>query len=365
MRQLIQNPKFNEIFITFTLNEHFEIIESNAKFIDTVGPFKACLQFEDLVFHKHLEDQEVMSRFKDTLSNGLTWEGDLAIRSMGNQLVWLHVIAVPEDDLIICVCTNITSRKQKLIEFEKHKRSLMFTSQLAAIGEMSTNIAHEIANPLTVIDGFTKKLISDVEQDKISQTDILKKLERISVSTKRIDGITKGMLKLARKTKEKEYELMDIKEVIEDTLDYCKSNLKSYFIDFQVRLPEIPLYIRCNEVKLSQALLNLINNARDVLIDQERKEIRLNIFTQEKSVFIQVIDSGPGVPAEHRENIFESFYTTKPVGKGTGLGLSMATNFVKENRGELTLTEVEGRTCFQIRLPLADNAVNELVFDAS
>lgn len=100
-----------------------------------------------------------------------------------------------------------------------------------------------------------------------------------------------------------------------------------------------------------QVLLNLINNAHDALENADEKWIEIKLEETENEIRLSVSDSGPGIPHELKEKIFNPFFTTKPVGKGTGMGLSISHGIVRSHHGSLEFNDKEKRTSFVNSLP--------------
>jgi len=109
--------------------------------------------------------------------------------------------------------------------------------------------------------------------------------------------------------------------------------------------------VDCRPVEISQVLLNLLTNACDAVSDQAVRWIRVELSSSETSAFIRIFDSGPGVPVDLENKIFQPFFSTKEVGKGTGLGLSISTGIIQKHRGKFFLDTNSDHTCFVIDLP--------------
>jgi len=110
-------------------------------------------------------------------------------------------------------------------------------------------------------------------------------------------------------------------------------------------------------VQIAQALLNLLQNAFDAVVDQkDERWVRLEVQAAQGSVVISVVDGGPGIPSEIRSRVMEPFFTTKPVGKGVGLGLSLSKTIAEDHGGSLEYSEENGHTRFSLVLPLATKA---------
>jgi C4-dicarboxylate-specific signal transduction histidine kinase len=116
--------------------------------------------------------------------------------------------------------------------------------------------------------------------------------------------------------------------------------------------------VECNEVQIAQVLINIINNAIDAIVEQERRDpwIRVVGHADTDGVAIDVIDCGHGIPDEVAIKMFEPFFTTKEVGKGTGLGLSMSLGIVEQHHGRLYLDKARSNTCFVVELPYQQEA---------
>jgi two-component system NtrC family sensor kinase len=112
--------------------------------------------------------------------------------------------------------------------------------------------------------------------------------------------------------------------------------------------------IRCFPNKFEQVVMNLLSNACDAMSSCDKRELSVLARCEGEIVFIDVRDTGTGIPKELQEKIFENFFTTKPKGEGTGLGLSIVRNIVREHGGDLILSSEPGTgTTFTIRLPIS------------
>lgn len=344
-----------DIFIYFELDNLGHIQRVNDKFsaFSELSTEEVLNQDFDLLVQGGISRSELNNLWK-TLEMGLVWEGDLNFNYQSRELGWLHLRLIPEMDAkgnllqVTALCTDISSRKKKILAYEEEKEHLLSTSQLAAIGEMSANIAQEVANPLMIIQAYSRRLIEESAfQDWEAQAVV-----KIHDASIRINKIIRGLKKVTRSADPSESRVVDIKETVNELLPMVRENLKLNEIDFEVRLPNSSAHVLFNDVQLGQVILNLINNARDVLQDCQDRRIILNIFNQDGKSYFQVRDSGPGVPPKIRNKIFNSFFTTKPVGEGTGLGLALCKEFIERKGGEIYVYDVDGMNCFEFHLPL-------------
>lgn len=289
------------------------------------------------------------------VSEGRPWEGLVCNRKKDGEEYWVQSFIFPKRDKEEKICGyvayrfDVTDRILLEKELEEEKENATFSSQLAAVGEMSASIAHEIANPLSIISGRINGLTR--YQDNPER---LQKIQHsIEQAANRISKIIQGLKKLSHHNKNQEFEVKNIKDVVHETFDFCGEILKKHGI--QLIYDDLADFeIVCQEVKISQILLNLITNARDAILSYEdRMEswIRVEVHDLGLDMAIHVIDSGPGVSSEIKEKIMKSFFTTKKTGKGTGLGLALVNRFAKEHHGEVFLNESFDHTCFTVMIP--------------
>ena len=161
------------------------------------------------------------------------------------------------------------------------------------------------------------------------------------------------MRTFSRNSKNDERTLVQIKDVIEDTLAICEDKLRMSGIELKKDVQGENLAVLGHATQVSQVLLNLINNARDALAEEKQKEKIISVlaYGDDSHVFIKVEDNGPGVSPENREKIFQSFFTTKGLGKGTGLGLSISVQIMEFYSGQLSLDSEAKGACFVMRFP--------------
>lgn len=108
----------------------------------------------------------------------------------------------------------------------------------------------------------------------------------------------------------------------------------------------------CNAVEIEQVLINLLNNAIDAASESAEKWVEIQASQSDEHIIVRVIDSGKGISVEQEKNIFQPFFTTKPVGEGTGLGLSISIGILKDHNAVLELNKTFKNTCFEIRFPI-------------
>lgn len=226
---------------------------------------------------------------------------------------------------------------RKLTQDEVRKVDSIRTAQLAALGELAAGVAHEVNNPINGIINFAQLLLDDCEPDT-EQAMILK---RIVMEGERIATITYNLLSFAREN-ENEHTLVDLNEVVIDSISLVEHQLKNDRIIIDKHLHEPSCLIIGNHLQLMQVILNIISNSRFALNERykgesEEKVIRISsalIERENKQSYRLVIrDQGTGIPQGVLAKLFDPFFTSKPAGQGSGLGLSISYGIIKNHDG--------------------------------
>ncbi|OFZ53343.1 MAG: hypothetical protein A2428_10285 [Bdellovibrionales bacterium RIFOXYC1_FULL_54_43] len=249
---------------------------------------------------------------------------------------------------------DIQDLKEAQWELEQQRIKSEMTGKLAAIGEFTAGIAHEIKNPITVVktalDLMNKNLGCNEARLADEKTRTL--LDRAAASCARIDKIVQGLTKFSRKTADEPLTQVRLAEVIDDSLNLIQPALRSNGVQMKLEPIDNSIVIRCRPIEISQVLVNLLGNAVEAAKNQNEKWVKLGVRSSGEQIQVEITDSGPGVPEELREKIFEPFFTTKPPGAGTGLGLSISRRIIERYGGRIDIDHAEGHTTFVIRLPV-------------
>jgi C4-dicarboxylate-specific signal transduction histidine kinase len=241
----------------------------------------------------------------------------------------------------------------------QYKAMLTHSYKLASLGEMAGGVAHEINNPLTVIqlhsDAF-KRLFNKGELD---QAAVGKRIEAITNSVNRIVKVITNLRYFSRDASQDPMTEASIQSVIDQTLTFCKLRFMEKGVEIKSR--DIPdLKVRCRPAQLAQALLNILNNSFEAVVRDSHTEkvILLEVSEVHQEALIRITDSGPGIPQDIRDRIFDPFFSTKDIGEGMGLGLSVSMGMIESQNGRLKLDETSEQTCFVIQLPLVPGERN-------
>jgi len=240
---------------------------------------------------------------------------------------------------------------------EKHmmNEQVVETGKLASVGELAAGIAHEINNPVAIMveeAGWIEDLLEDEDfKEGENLREFKRALAQIRTQGKRCKEITHKLLSFARKTDERVQEV-NINEVIREIVTLSAQRAKYSNVNIQADLADPLPRVRLSQAELQQVLLNLINNALDAM-EKSGGSLEIRSGEAEGTLWIEVADTGPGIPAANLARIFDPFFTTKPVGKGTGLGLSICYGIVKKLGGEIEVASTVGvGTTFRIKMPL-------------
>lgn len=241
------------------------------------------------------------------------------------------------------------------IEKGQFLTNVINTNKLAALGEMSGGIAHEINNPLTVL-AVNNEVIKKMYKtgDKKYHDKIMKTLDKSEKVIDKIAKIVQGMRIIAQDKQVVTESRFKLEDLVGYTMDLCASKLASSDIDIHVNIQEDikEQQYDFDMTLLSQVLMNLILNSIDAIKDKSDKWIKLEVLSTEESLVFFITDSGFGIPSNVVNRIFQPFYTTKEVGQGTGLGLSISKSLIEKMDGALYLREDSEHTCFCINLPI-------------
>jgi two-component system C4-dicarboxylate transport sensor histidine kinase DctB len=242
------------------------------------------------------------------------------------------------------------SRAELECDLRLAQDELIQAAKLAALGQMSAGISHELNQPLSAIRSFADNARVLLERGRHAAVDA--NLETISELTERMGHITGQLKTFARKSVD-EHEVVSLRPAIERVL-LLSSRARSEDIEIATRICEREPTVRADETRIEQVMLNLVNNAMDVVQGTDRRLVQVEIEHQSEWVTFRVTDSGPGIAPENLAKVFEPFFTTKQKGEGLGLGLSISYGIVKDHGGTICAESPPGRgACFTVRLPAA------------
>lgn len=248
--------------------------------------------------------------------------------------------------MLIGISNDITEELQAKDALEQERVRSIQQTKLISLGQMSAGIAHEINNPLAIIQGYTSQFL---EMDSAAP-DLKKKYTSVYKAVERIAKIVKGLKKFSRSGATATFEVVNLCDVIDEAILLVGAKAKRHDTTIQFA-PVCRPSISCNEVEIEQVMINLMGNAIDAVKDTSERWARVEVFEEVAGVVVRVLDSGAGIPEDARQRLFEPFFTTKPLGEGTGLGLSISKGILDDHKATISLVSGMKNTCFEIRFP--------------
>ncbi|HLE01541.1 MAG TPA: PAS domain S-box protein [Bdellovibrionota bacterium] len=262
-------------------------------------------------------------------------------------------------DYFIAQIHNINERKLAEAEKSQIHAQLIHSAKLASIGTLAAGVAHEINNPLTIIQGnieFLRDYLSQIE----SPGQALQLLEKQEKGVRRIATIVNGLRTYARPDTDF-IASVDLHKTIGDTVSLVGNIYLKSGIDLKSELKSTYPFVKGSVGKIQQITMNLLSNAKDAIEKTEAGGmIRIETDDAADSVILRISDNGCGIEPRFMDKIFDAFYTTKPPGKGTGLGLSIVQSLVESMDAKIELDSQPGLgTSFTLRFQPAPKAESQ------
>jgi C4-dicarboxylate-specific signal transduction histidine kinase len=222
-------------------------------------------------------------------------------------------------------------------------------SKLATIGGMASSIAHELNNPLQIIDSYLYMLRADLAEGDIGQLE--ESLAAMDRAVKRASQIVMGLRKFAPHDQIEESTETSVQDLVQESIALCEARFRAHGVKLEASV-STSRFLRGDPAAYSQILVHLLNNAFDAVITKPhtQRRVQLRAHSDQEDVIIEVLDSGDGVDQELAETIFESFFTTKTPTLGKGLGLSIARGLAERMGGELEVIPADSGGRFVLRL---------------
>lgn len=241
---------------------------------------------------------------------------------------------------------DLAAESAQRMTLEKHMAQ---TEKLAAIGELSAGVAHEINNPLGVILGYCQLLIRTETADSERKDD----LKTIEKHVKHCQRIVADLLSFSRSAGT-EKSPCDVHLILDDVIDFISKHTDLSRMEvvrnYDAGLPQLNL----NREKIKQVFINLVMNARYAMGTGGVLTLETRYSAEENRAVIRIIDDGSGIAESDITRIFEPFFTTKPTGQGTGLGLSVTYGIIKDHEGDILVDSRLGEgSTFTILLPIS------------
>ncbi len=249
---------------------------------------------------------------------------------------------------------EIAEREKVQKDLAVAELTLAQSSKLAALGEMSAAVSHELNQPLAAMKTYLAGARLLLQRKRPDEA--LSSFQRIDDLIERMGAITRQLKSYARKGGEA-FEPVDMRQAVSSALSMMEPQLKSRVVKITRALPRQPVMVRADRIRLEQVIINLLRNALDATKDRPGPQIDL-LLSQGETATLMVRDNGTGLA--DLENLFEPFYTTKKPGEGVGLGLAISSGIVRDLGGRLTARNAPGGgAVFEMQLPLLGSGTEQ------
>ena len=289
----------------------------------------------------------IKNRLEDNRHEREPYAGE-ATFTLNDYQVTADLLKIKKDQVKhIVILYNVTERK-------KLEETIIKSERLAAIGQLAASVAHQINSPL---QGITA-ILSLMKENSSEDLHIVENIHLLEGAFESIRDTVLKLLDLNRPSREKK-QTVNIHNIIKDTLDLVGTYLMQAGIKTYLELHKESIYLTASPLELEHVLLNLINNAIDAITGENPKETGANAgeitikTKREKSLLlIEISDSGPGIPKNALDRLFDAFYTRKG-NLGMGIGLSFCKTIIEKHEGTIAVTNTPGSgATFRISLPL-------------
>lgn len=235
-------------------------------------------------------------------------------------------------------------------ELREAQDGLVHAAKMAALGQMSAALAHEINQPLTALQmqlGSLRLLLDSGRAEAVRDG-----LQRVDGLLQRMAALTGHLKTFARKSPAGLSERLSLADVLEQALQLLAPRMRSEQVELR-REVDAGVQVLGDAIRLEQVILNLLHNALDAMAECDARVLRVRIARDGDDCVLSVEDSGGGIAEETLGRVFEPFFTTKPVGQGLGLGLAVSYGIVRDLGGSLEADNGELGAVFTLRLPAA------------
>ena len=227
--------------------------------------------------------------------------------------------------------------------------------RMISLGKLAASCAHEINNPIQGLLTFSDLIQKTLAEESLSTHDLEQFSYFVSLMSKELErcgNIVSGLLSFSRET-QLEYKSLNINDILEAVITLTHHKMELQNIRLTTELAPGMIMVRGDANQLQQALLNLIFNAIEAMIEGGQLKISTKLDKEKKNIQIVIQDEGHGISKAHLDHIFDPFFTTKEEGQGTGLGLSIVYNVTKSHTGKISVeSEVGKGTAFTLSFPV-------------
>lgn len=307
-------------------------------------------------FSKEIADKQIT-----TIRLSINQKKSLTVTSLTNvkgELKWYETTITPLElnngkiPAAIIHARDITANKRTQDMLNEYRDEIVHAERLASLGTLSATAAHELAQPLTVVNLLIENALVKLEKGTSPQT-VIEKLRESLIEVSNITSVVNRLRNFARKSSERVMKDVNLKAVASRIVNLLSESFHHSEVTLLVSDMDVLPHIYANEKDVEQLFFALIDNAIYAAGNRQDCRVVISGVAYDKYVELRFSDNCGGIAPENRERIFEPFFTTKPAGQGTGLGLCIVRDIVSRAGGKICLESVYGEgSTFIITLPV-------------
>jgi two-component system sensor kinase FixL len=264
-------------------------------------------------------------------------------------------------DFVVTVGRDVTDRRRAEEQARQHLQQLAHVSRVSSMGEMASAIAHEINQPLTAISNYSSACTRLLREGKASQGEALETMQRVAAEAQRAGEIVRKMRGFVR-GEEGQLSAVDVNFLVAEVLRLANPEARQNGVELSWASASGLPKVLADSIQVQQVLLNLVRNAVESISSGDSSERRVTVTAHkcedDNMVEIAVRDTGPGIPAEDAEKVFEPFYTTKA--DGVGIGLALSRSIIDAHGGFLWAQRLPQGAEFRFTLPIVEEMAPEV-----
>jgi len=310
------------------------------------------------ILHPPDKIEKYKKSFKEAIESKGGAQFDLELITSNGKIKYAQCCStlIQFDDSVIIqgVFIDTTDKVLTELKLKETTSQLIQAEKLSSLGGLTAGIAHEMSQPLNVIDIIAQKIVRKLRRNKIDNDTLKTELKNISGQVNKMAVIVDQMRIYARKTDSLYKESIYVSKLVTNSFIFMEEQLRVHGIDVIKNLKNAEFKIFVDHIRLEQVLINVIINARYAVEKSSKKikQIEVGAYKSDDQAVIYIKDNGIGIPDNVKDKIFDPFFTTKDVGQGTGLGLHIAHRIIEEHNGRIEFISEENKgTEFKIFLP--------------
>lgn len=251
---------------------------------------------------------------------------------------------------LITLLTGSFLKRLDTQQLNQERLQVFHAARMSTLGEMVGGIAHEVNNPMTVIQLRAAQALRLLKSPPLNVDRLVGFIESIRKTALHIEKVMTGLRSFSRTGAGDPFEEVEVAAIIDESLSLFGEQMRNERIDIRLLPYDKSLKAECRATQIAQVLLNLYSNAKAALRTCEEKWLEISVEDLVDTVRISVVDSGKGIPPSIARSMFEPFFTTKKAGEGTGIGLSISRSIARAHQGDLRYDPKYSNTRFVLEI---------------